>query len=223
MKILKNGIAILEHDTHIGRWVQKKGKLAIAKRLLRPLRKYIPHGATVVDAGANIGDHSATYSRYVGEHGRVFAFEPNPDAYDCLAYNMDSYGNVYCVRKALSDHTGEIPMVLEQNVGASYLSDSGSVVVQSTTLDIYELSRVDFFKIDVEGHECAVLNGAAKTIRSCRPVMLIEVNHGALERASSSANELIELIKSFGYSIERTDPRIDWTDPQYDVVAVPND
>lgn len=221
MKILPFGVAVLEHDTHIGKWVEQKKSLAIAESLLRPLRKHIPAGATVVDAGANIGDHCATYSRYVGTTGRVFAFEPNPDAYDCLAYNMDSYENVYCVRKALSDQCGEVQLQLQDNVGASYISASGGVTIQTTPLDMYELSRLDFLKIDVEGHECALLRGAEKTIRGCQPVMLVEINHGALERAGDSAEKLLNQIRGFGYEIKRIDPGQDWNDPQYDILATP--
>lgn len=220
MKILPNGIAVIEGDTHLSKWVEESGRLDIAEQMLLPFRKYIPVGGRVLDIGANIGDHTATYSKWVGEEGAVYAFEPNPVAYECLCHNFSSSKNVFPSSCALSSISGRSSLVMSDNVGASFLSgNTGAVVLRM--LDEYRFLSIDFIKIDVEGFETKVLRGAKITIQNTRPVMLIEVNAAALERAGSSSSELLSLISSYGYSAEITDPKLTLSSPQFDVLCLP--
>lgn len=220
MKILSSGIAVIEGDTHISKWVEENGRLDIAEQMLIPFRKYIPVGGRVLDIGANIGDHTATYSKWVGEEGAVYAFEPNPAAYECLCHNFSSSKNVFPSNCALSSGSGRSSFVLSENVGASFLSgNTGTVVLRK--LDEYRILSIDFIKIDVEGFETNVLRGAKVTIQNTRPVMLIEVNAGALERAGTSSSELLSLISSYGYSTEITDPKLNLSSLQFDVLCLP--
>lgn len=220
MRLTKEGVAVLDIDTHISKWVEEHGTLKIAEKFLRPFQQYIPVGGTVFDIGACIGDHTVTYAEWVGPNGSVVAFEPNPEAYKCLSHNTASLPQVLTVHDGLSDVDAIVSIKVLDNAGASYLLETeGDIYVGP--LDYYEYDRVDFIKIDVEGYEVKVLKGASETINKCRPVMLIEVNSGALERSGSSATELLDLLVSMKYSIEITDPRIPWTAPQYDVVCLP--
>ena len=61
MKITKEGIAILENDTHISKWVEESGKLDHDQNDIPLILKYINEGDTVVDCGAFIGDHTIAY------------------------------------------------------------------------------------------------------------------------------------------------------------------
>lgn len=222
MKILPNNVAVLDKDTHISVWVQEHGTLAIAETMLTPFKQYIPQDGTVIDVGASIGDHTVTYAQWVGKDGMVAAFEPNPKAYACLQHNTKELPQVLPVKSGLSDVDGKVTLVELDNSGATYLSDSKSKTkVPVTTLDSYEFKSVDFIKIDVEGYEVKVLEGARKTIEESRAVMLIEVNRGALERAGTSAERLFEVLTELGYSMEITDNRIPWSDPQYDIICLP--
>lgn len=220
MEVLKSGIAVIENDTHVSKWVKKSGTLKIAESYLSSFRQYIPEGGTVIDVGAMIGDHTATYAEWVGPSGTVWAFEPNPEAYECLRFNMQKHAQVEFVRGGLSDREEYISLQLSDNAGASYLVQlPGPIKVMP--LDNILFPRVDFIKIDAEGFESQILDGARKTIDQHRPVMLIEVNHGALIRAGSSSSELLEKIRSFKYITEITDPRLKWHSEQFDVICTP--
>ena len=221
MKLLDCGVAVLVGDTHISSWVIDHNRLDIAEEMLRPFHQYVPEGGTVIDVGASIGDHTITYAQWVGKDGLVAAFEPHAQAYECLLHNTKHLPQVLQVQCGLSDTDGEVGIVMQDNSGASYITESeGGISV--APLDSYEFDA-HFIKIDVEGYEVRVLRGAEETINRCRPVMLIEVNSTALERAGSSQQELIELILSYGYNISMIDSRIPWSDPQYDVLCLPTE
>lgn len=225
MKILSNGIAVIEGDTHLSKWVEDSGTLRIAEAYMKPFRKYVPVGGVVFDVGACIGDHTATYADWVGPEGLVLAIEPNEEAAACLFHNMEHLP-VACFQHALSDKEGNASIVRDKNAGASYLIETNSTKgIPLFTLDeIVETfchNKVDFIKIDAEGFETKILLGACDTIHNQRPVMLIEVNAGALERAGTSKSELLELIEHFKYRHEITDSRLTYESPQFDVICVP--
>jgi hypothetical protein len=68
--------------------------------------------------------------------------------------------------------------------------------VQMTTLDSFQFRDVEFIKIDVEGHESRVVDGAAETIKSQMPAMLIEIEQRHIERPIS---EVFKQVLNFGY------------------------
>jgi len=221
MKILPCGVAVLENDTHISKWVEQSGTLAIAERMIHPFAKWIPAGGVVVDAGAMIGDHTVTYARLVGSEGCVHAFEPQPEAFACLLHNMKHLPQVMCWGCALSDKAENHQIVLSDNVGASHLVPEKSGDSHSITLDSLGLQRLDYMKIDVEGYECRVLRGALETIKRCRPAILCEVNSGSLERAGFTQAELFGLFYDvLKYSTKITG-RENMTDPQFDIFCLP--
>lgn len=65
------------------------------------------------------------------------------------------------------------------------------MTVETRTLDSYELNNVRFIKMDVEGHEVAVLRGAAETIQRNHPLLIIEGDHGA--------DDIVSLVESWNY------------------------
>lgn len=219
MKILPCGVAVVEGDTHIAKWVEQSNTLKIAAAMLEPFKQYVPEGGIVYDIGANIGDHAATYAEWVGIHGVVYAFEPNPTAFECLEFN--SRPPIMPMQVALSDKDGLTSLVISDNVGASHLVDVEGTI-PTFALDHIDLQSPNFIKIDVEGYETKVLRGGVECITNCKPVMLIEVNEGALVRAGSSVAELLDLIESYGYNMRITDASLKYTYPQYDIICLPN-
>lgn len=218
-KILPFGVMVIDGDTHVSRWVEQEGRLRIAEKYLKPFRKYVPVGGTVVDAGAMIGDHTATYADWVGPEGSVICFEPNPEAFECLKYNIGTEKAELC-DQALSDKYYFSSLVISDNAGASYLCDKLGAV-QTIQLDGLKLNRLDFLKLDIEGFETRALRGARETIARLRPVMLIEVNEGALIRAGSSREELLKTIRGYDYWAAITEKGLSFSDPQYDVICLP--
>lgn len=220
MKILANGIAVLEGDTHIGAWVEQSGRLDHDQWLLPRILPHIPVGGTVVDAGAYIGDHTIAYLEKVGPKGRVLAFEPNPEAARCLSHNCP---NADCYRIALECYNGESTLAIDpSNYGASHVSCSSSgPIIMCQTLDSFNLGRLDFLKADVEGCEVKLVCGAVNTIKRHKPVMLFEVNSGALVRHGDTSAALRSVIESLGYRTQPIDPSHNPSMPQWEMLCLP--
>lgn len=136
-----------------------------------------------IDIGANKG----VYTYWLARHSRqVHAYEPNPKMFKVLEAGTKGEGNVTISPVALSDAAGEtvlrIPKTAKgySNQGASLNYDKvgeayGEVHVDMRRLDDEGHGDVGLIKIDVEGHEFAVLDGARETIKRCRPVLIIEI------------------------------------------------
>lgn len=136
-----------------------------------------------IDIGANKG----VYTYWLARHSRhVFAYEPNPKMFKVLKAGTRGENNVTVSDIALSDTSGEtvlrIPKTTKgySNQGASLNYDKvgeayGEAPVEMRRLDDEGHDNVGLIKIDVEGHEFAVLEGAKETIARCRPVLVIEI------------------------------------------------
>jgi FkbM family methyltransferase len=198
MKILRNNIAVLENDTHISKWVESQGTLIHNKSLSNELKYYIKKCDHVLEIGAFIGDNTAIL-RNLAE--RVYSYEPNPLAFECLEYNFKDSEKVSCYNLGMGKKAGKASVVLNDNVGASYLEDGGSIditTIDSLGLRLYK-DRLDFILIDCEGWEVDVLEGGIETIKLFKPVMLIEVNRGALARFGKTPQDIFDFLRNIGY------------------------
>jgi FkbM family methyltransferase len=128
---------------------------------------------TAVDGGAHIGTWSA---QLAGRFEDVIAFEPAPDTYACLERNVAGLPNVHTLRMALGACRRTGVMVDDPsrpgNTGARYLGEGSGCPVER--LDELAIAHLDFLKLDLEGHEYFALLGAERTVKACRPVMVIE-------------------------------------------------
>ena len=141
------------------------------------LKVLIKDGDCVADVGANIGYFSRQMSKLVGPSGCVIAFEPLPKALRLLELNTSDLSNVRVYKAALSNDVG-IRTFYSREAGdtSSFAPGSGEVItVPCTTLDAIVGSReVDFIKIDVEGYELEVLQGARAVIERETPFIYFE-------------------------------------------------
>lgn len=201
MKILENGIAVIDGDTHISKWVEDNGRLDHDQNMLPLVLRHIRPGDFVVDIGAFIGDHTIAYSNQVTTSGKVFAFEPSEKVYECLVYNTMRLGNVMCFKVALAGKEKfHFKMVHDKNEGASFIFNDTASEKLTMTLDDYELQQCNFIKIDAEGFEIEILQGAEETIKRFSPKMLIEVNRHSLARRGKTAEQLYEVLTKIGYA-----------------------
>ena len=141
--------------------------------------RLLQKGDVVIDIGANIGYYTRIASKSVGSTGRVFAFEPSPNALSVLKLNTKDLANVQVFPVALSDTEGEARFYVRKNGGTSSLAADSSaqeVKVKMTTLDnlALQVEKVDLIKIDVEGFEPDVLRGARTLIQDFRPLVYLE-------------------------------------------------
>lgn len=173
----------------------------------------------VVDVGANVGSYTEVFCERVA---KCIAFEPSAIAYEILAKRLPM--NAAAHRLALSDrfglstlstpiqsaelhsHLASLDKVSVSDFqglhGLGYGFDLSSEKVVTAPLDeIYFESRLDFLKIDTEGHELQVLIGAARTLTKFRPLVLIEIDpfDGLRSRHSRL---LLEALGYEGYFIQ---------------------
>ena len=222
----KEGVWVLKEDSHLSRWIEEHGRLDIADGEIAQFAKYIPKGGVVIDAGASLGDHTATYAKLVGPSGKVFAFEPNPGLFACLWRNMEEFRWVTPLNYALGSLNTKVDFHREHNAGASYVSPGSGIdpdiMVDVTTLDSLDLpiSRCDFIHLDAEGYEPFILDGAREFLRKFTPVMLIEVCHSHLQRQAMNESSLMLLLDSLHYRVEEIDGTP--ASEQRDILCLPN-
>jgi FkbM family methyltransferase len=166
-------------------------------------------GAVILDIGANFGFYAVSFARALARCARIIAFEPFPSTFRRLCANIALNGLDDVIQAhplALSDRVGRARMWSRpDNSGASAVLDEGSTSVPATTLDTFSrdagLERLDFVKVDVEGHEEAVLRGASDVLARFRPVLLVEIDPPKLHRAQTSAERVLKLLLDSGYGL----------------------
>lgn len=213
------GHAVIETDSHIGRWVQETGRLDHDATIGGCIVPLLNSGDWVVDCGANIGTHTIPYAERVGAGGKIIAFEVNPMALNCLRHNASNYPQVEIYGKGLSDRH-ERPMLLkDENVGASFLKPGiFSEEAECIPLDTLHLPRLHFMKMDCEGYELFALRGAWRTIKRYHPKLLIEINIGTLARNQVTLNDITDFLDLFGYNYAPLGGQ-STAEPQYDLLA----
>ena len=219
MKILPNGIAVIEGDTHIGKWVEQSGRLDHDQNTLPLLTKHIPKGGTVVDVGAFIGDHTLHYANCVGPTGSVIAIEPNPVAFECLGHNMQEHKHVTCLNVGASFRSIRLTLDPDPNAGASRAKEDEGGLLAAISIDSLGLANCDFMKFDCEGFEVWALRGAFGTIRHHKPVMLIEVNESALAAQGFDPQHIFDIMDVHGYQYRNIYEGQPMEGPQYDILA----
>lgn len=174
--------------------------IGTAEKEVSQLKKLVPPEKIAIDIGANKGTYAYPLSRICAG---VEAFEPQPE----LAEMLERYrGNVRVHRAALSDKRGtldlHIPVVNKVTLTglATFLPVKGEQIVIKVPmmpLDDFNFTNVGFIKIDVEGYEKEVLDGARETIRREKPVLLVEIEQRLL---SNPMEEIFNKIIDFGYN-----------------------
>jgi FkbM family methyltransferase len=176
-------------------------------------------GMVVVDIGANIGHYTLIAARIVGDTGRVFAFEPDPHNYGLLVKNieMNGFSNVTAVNKAVSKEPGTITLYLDKyNLGGhsfsqeNVLISAGEVSVETTSLDDFlategAAARVDLIKMDTQGAEGFIIEGAQRVLEENEPVMFMELWPFGLRNAGYDPATLIVNLEKLGYKFKVID------------------
>lgn len=164
----------------------------------------------VVDVGASTGSFSLL--PLLHSSMQVLSFEPNPLAFNVLQSNIQLHNlqnRVQLCQIALMDKRGtdtfRVP-ILNIHAAVSSLGNPRprgfewkEVPVEIMCLDDYDV-RPDFIKIDTEGAELMVLQGAEHTIRESMPSLLIEYQELNTRQFGYGPIEIIELLKSWGYT-----------------------
>jgi FkbM family methyltransferase len=183
---------------------------------IRLFRKLVAPGMVVLDIGANIGYYTLVAAKLLRGEGRVHAFEPSPENYRLLVKNIEANGftNVTAVPKAVAGENGRVELFLDGlNFGGPSLSrrnipeTAGSIFVEAVTLDAYLAQtsepRVDLVKMDTQGTEGRILEGAARTLESSRPKIIMELWPFGLRNMGTDPLALLGRLRARGFRVHR--------------------
>ncbi len=210
--VLRDGIHYELDLSDIVDWYIYFGFIDPARKHLYPLLR---PGDVVVDIGANVGDISMHFARIVGPSGRVLAFEPHPLNHTRMKRNLElnHFNNIVLERVGLGARPGRfaIKSIEEGNQGMNRIvaDDAAGHMIEVTTLDDHLASRpvprLDLIKIDVEGFELNVLQGAEQVLRRFWPILFIELDDRNLREQDTDARGLIRFLEKIGYTSVRAD------------------
>jgi FkbM family methyltransferase len=165
---------------------------------MRFFADHVEEGAVVLDVGGHIGYTALYLASLVGPKGRVFVFEPGPNNLQYLRDNVQARPNITLVESALGSQKGKQSFFVEDLSGqnnsfirdysaltANAASANFKVKIDEVTVDVLTMDefcrertlRPHLIKIDVEGFEFEVLQGAMDVMQRCRPVLVVEIAH----------------------------------------------
>jgi FkbM family methyltransferase len=185
MKIIEN-IRLL-HRANMFRHKEGKGSVAY-------INSAVKQGQTVIDVGANKAGYLYYLLKQIGSTGKAIAFEPQTSLYRYITHIKELFGwnNLTVEHLVVSDEDGVAILYIPSGKTKNKFQTGATVIdhklkpeeftiegVNSETLDAYcdkKKIRPDFIKIDVEGNELRVLEGAIDMLKECRPKLLVEID-----------------------------------------------
>lgn len=164
-----------------------EAELGLLALLIRP-------GERALDIGANYGTYALTLARL---GARVDLFEPNPAIAEILAAWARGQTGIAVHALALSDRSGTAELIIPGDSGVEHDSSAAlaggavasgrRVEVPLAHLDSFAIADAALIKIDVEGHEEAVLRGAVQTIAASAPALIVEIEQRHIPRPIAAA------------------------------------
>lgn len=186
----------------------------IFKQLIKP-------GMVVIDIGANIGYFTLIAAKLVGREGKVYAFEPEPNNFRLLVKNIkiNGYSNIVPIQKALYNKSGKRklftnkvnlrdPSFSEDNV----LEKEGFVEVETITLggffgNVANDNKVDLIKMDVQGAEGLIIEGARKILRNNNLKIIMEFWPYGLKNIGTDPLKVLHKLQNYGFEIKLIDEK----------------
>jgi FkbM family methyltransferase len=178
--------------------------------------QYINKDSIVLEGGCHIGSHTLKLAM-LSKH--VYGFEPMPKSYELLEKNIkiNNLYNVTLYKKGLADTTSTVTFewIPNDNPGGAGLSHNpmgkpewiepteDTRDVELTTIDLLNLDKLDFIKLDVEGYEELVIKGGIQTIKKFKPIIALEAwcNHTGGVDINYTKNIFSNLL-NIGYTLE---------------------
>jgi FkbM family methyltransferase len=177
------------------------------------LTRLVSPGAVVFDVGANIGAHTLTLSRLVGAQGRVIAIEPCPPVLNKLHKNLNDnqVRNVTVLPIGASNQSGTAQLFWRDNdtnegQATFWPNEATNVQYEVGTATLDELVReqqlptVNLIKIDVQGAEFQVLQGAQQTLHTFKPALIFEYDWN-WESSAITFVDVQAFLVQFGYTL----------------------
>lgn len=220
----------VDRSSYLGGMLYWRGYQTIAE--LRVLRRLLKPDMVYADIGANQGEYALFAAKRL-TNGAVLAFEPVPALYEQLVDNvrLNNFTHVRTFNFGLFSHEDVLQMYTSTDVvihnsfneglASIFASDYRKDVVATAQLKAFDqvfptlgLKRLDLMKVDVEGAELHVLQGAEEMLRQYRPLLMLEVNEPAFAAAGYTTRELRQFLEQRGYRVALIDDHGDIT---YDI------
>jgi len=184
------------------------------------LAKYLEEGMVCLDIGANLGYFAFLESSKVGNTGSVIAVEPAPLTFELFEKNikLQKNKNISSFNFAFSNKAGTVDFFISSSSNWSRIikekdhdhGDKGEIIkIECKTIDNFveelDLKKLNLIRIDLEGYEFEIFEGAQKTLSELKPMLQIEV-HRDFMGIEKSMN-FLKNMKDLGYEIEYYIPR----------------
>ena len=175
----------------------------------RILERFVSNEDIVIEAGANIGSETLLLGKLCPK-GKVYAFEPAPQVYGYLQFNigLNHLLNIHSYQMALGEKEKDIEFYLLPehfpNQGMSskirHTQAEKKIIVRQTTINRFveehNIQRLELIKMDIQGAEYSVLEGAENVIRKFKPNILLEASE-----SYSDLTEIFKYLEKFGYLV----------------------
>jgi hypothetical protein len=226
------GIWLPDHEQHLIEWMNKSGEIVDGRgtyqiKKLRAALEHVRNWRVAVDVGAHVGFWSMHLAK---KFAVVHAFEPMMEHRQCWTANERECGLVahMCDGQdeervlaelyasghlkgpvlhgcALGAEPGRVSLTVPPgSSGGTHVNGAGEIEVR--TLDSFRLNDVDFLKIDCEGYELQVLQGAVETLERCRPTIIVEQKAhtpGGQKHLAAGGKPAVDFVLGLGAKLRR--------------------
>jgi FkbM family methyltransferase len=187
-------------------WSYRAYKRFVEVGDIRVLGRFVNPGTVVIDVGANIGFFTRYFGRWVSHGGRVIAIEPEESNFQRLTrmLSRSSFGQaVEPIQAVAADQTGVLNLKVNPLHPADHRIAPEGIPVRSVSLDGLLAARnwplVSLIKIDVQGAEAMVLEGARQTMERFHPAVFLEIDDANLRTMNADAEGVFRLFERYGY------------------------
>lgn len=188
----------------------------------------IKPGMTVVDCGAHHGYFAVLFGKATGPQGKVFTYELFPENAWTVDMNvrLNRLRNVTVRSVGLSDHAAETRIVIDG--GNSRVEADAPINANSTIVNVVRLdddlpagTKVDFLKVDVEGHDLQALRGM-QAVLAHRPILNLELHNFLFKDRIETLSAIKKMLDPLNYSweIQGTNAEAPQPLPRIDLVAI---
>jgi FkbM family methyltransferase len=206
--VVKSGVHQLPGLDRIFLILYDNYKMYIEAGPIFRLKEFVPAGSLVIDVGANVGFFSLRFAEWVGDRGKVISIEPEHRNHGTLLKTLKQKGlmsRIQVVKAVAANRAGDMFLELNPLHPADHKlsrDDSGLPVAAVTLDDLVPEpthSRPALVKIDVQGAEMLVLEGATRILSEANPALFIELHEEGLNRFGTSVSAILDHLQKHGY------------------------
>ena len=196
MKFVK-GWYLPDSDTHFEHYIKDGGYQTVHRdTILKYVKENRPNLKNCIDVGSHVGFWSKDFTNLFTH---TFAFDPIPNVRECYVKNITN-SNYTLYPYGLGKEEKKIKVLYDpKETGNTHASDNGNLEIEVKTLDGFNLPNIDYIKIDAEGYEIEVVEGAKELIERCKPFIHIEAKKKVMVKQNITMNAIEELFKRINY------------------------